>query len=150
MNSKDYLLMVATQFRDNFDRVDLSGAPSALVEFPVGCCSWAAYMIGHYLKYEKNMMPVEIQAERDAVEGDDGTDGHAWIAVGGINIDITSDMFGDSNDRVIVSEKSPWHDTWQIRNVKNDIARIETFDAIDYGTKLTPSEVYMLVKPKDA
>jgi hypothetical protein len=106
-------------------------------------------MIGHYLKYEKNMTPIEIQAERDPVEGDDGSDGHAWILVDDIIVDITSDMFSDSSERVIVSDKSPWHDSWEIRNIKTDIARIETFDAIDYGSKLTPSEVYRLVKPKE-
>ncbi len=60
-------------------------------------------MIGHFLKYELEEDVLEIQAERVS---DDGTDPHAWLVVDGVIVDIASDEFKDSAEKVIVTRDS--------------------------------------------
>jgi len=60
-------------------------------------------MLGHFLQYELEKDVLEITAVRAA---DDGTDSHAWLATGKVTIDITSDQYKDSNEKVIVSYNS--------------------------------------------
>jgi len=135
------LTNIANQFRKKFESTDLSQAPGFLSGFPEGCCSWATWMIGHYLKFELMENVLEIQGERFS---DDGTDNHAWLDVGGIIVGITSDEFNDSEERIIVSNNSDWHTGWTIINTA-EIERIETYNQINYGTKLKPSDVYELL-----
>lgn len=141
MTDLSKLEIIATVFRAGFENNDLTDAPGFLCKFPEGCCSWASYMMGHFMKYELYLNPIEIQAQRD---NDDGTDPHSWLMVGNVIVDITSDEFDDSEERVIVSEYSPWHDSWEIIK-RGDIVRIETYDQINYGTQLKPSDVYELL-----
>jgi hypothetical protein len=135
------LLIIANKFRSAFEETDLSEAPGFLPGFPEGCCSWASYMIGNYLKYELGLNPIEIQAERDAY---DGNDPHSWIVVNDIIIDITSDEFDDSNEKVIVSSNSEWHKGWEVVN-EAEIVKINEYDKIDYGKKLKPTDVYNML-----
>lgn len=135
------LKVIAEEFRKGFEEIDLSDAPGFLPGFPEGCCSWASYMIGHFLKYELGLAPVEIQAERF---GPEGTDPHSWLMVDDIIIDITSDEFEDSTERVIVSSDSTWHSKWEEK--KNaDIIKISEYDKIEYGTKYKPTDVYEML-----
>ncbi len=94
---------IASEFREKFETEDLSQAPGFLPGFPKGCCSWATWMIGHFLKYELEEDVLEIQAERVS---DDGTDPHAWLVVDGVIVDIASDEFKDSAEKVIVTRDS--------------------------------------------
>jgi hypothetical protein len=135
------LKAIAEEFRKSFEELDFEKAPGFLVKFPEGCCSWASYMIGHFLKYERGFNPIEIQAERD---DPNGMDPHSWLAVEDIIIDITSDEFEDSGSKVIVTNYSEWHDTWKIVN-KAEIVEINTYDQIPFGTELKPSEIYELL-----
>jgi hypothetical protein len=141
MTNLAVLKQIAREFRNKFESTDLSGAPGFLASFPDGCCSWPSYMIGHFLKYEMGIDPVEIQAERLTP---DSTVPHSWLMVGDVIIDITSNVFEDSKEKVIVSSKSTWHDSWDIKH-KTEVSRIETFDKIDFGDKLKPSQVYELL-----
>ena len=130
------LLIIATDFRKAFEASDLSRAPGFLPHFPEGCCSWATWMIGHFLKFEMCQSVEEINAERASLSG---TLPHAWLSADGIIIDITSDEFEDSEARVIVSRNSDWHKTWSIVQTI-EIQRIDTYDKI--GIDRRPSDIY--------
>ena len=44
---------------------------------------------------------------------------HAWIEAGGVIIDITADQFPCIGEKVIVSEQSGWHETFE-REVRHE------------------------------
>ena len=133
------LVIIATDFRKAFEDSDLSKAPGFLPHFPEGCCSWATWMIGHFLKFEMCQSVEEINAERALLSG---TIPHAWLSADGIIIDITSDEFEDSEERVIVSRNSDWHKTWSIVEAI-EIQRIDTYDVS--GTGHRASDIYELL-----
>ena len=128
-------------FRNSLIQENLSNAPGNLSYFPDGCCNWASYFIGHYLKYEMSLNPIEIIGCRP---GSDGEDEHSWVVVDDIIIDITSDQFSDSIEPIIIGYTSAWHETWQVIQ-RNPIHRIETKDFVSLGNKLSASAVYRLV-----
>ena len=133
------LLIIATDFRKAFEASDLSKAPGFLPHFPEGCCNWATWMIGHFLKFEMCQSVEEINARRELLSE---TLSHAWLSADGIIIDITSDEFEDSEAKVIVSRNSDWHKTWSIVQTI-EIQRIDRYDSI--GTGLRPSDIYELL-----
>lgn len=141
MKGKNDLVFVASEFRANIEKSNLPQEPGILFEFPAGCCSWATWMIGHFLKYELSYDISERQADRHSA---DGIDSHAWLVARGVIIDITSDQFVDSDERVIVNSRSLWHSTWNIIN-NTDVKRIETYDQLFNGTTLRPSGVYEML-----
>ena len=44
----------------------------------------------------------------------DGFRRHVWIAIDGINIDISADQFPDIHEKVIVTRHSRWHDELEV------------------------------------
>lgn len=141
MLSVETLFTIASDFRSAFEKLDLTGAPGFLPNFPNGCCSWATWMVGHFLEYEMNEPVEEVNAERMS---ESGSETHAWLSANGVTIDITSDEFQDSSEKVIVSSDSAWHRTWKVVE-RAPIERIETYNQIDFRSKLKPSEVYELL-----
>jgi hypothetical protein len=133
------LVIIATDFRNVFEDSDLSKAPGSLPHFPEGCCNWATWMIGHFLKFEMCQSVKEINAERASRSG---TFNHAWLSTDGIIINITSGQFEDSEERVIVSRNSGWHKTWSIVETI-EIQRIYTYDMS--GTGHRASDIYELL-----
>jgi hypothetical protein len=135
------LQIIASAFRRSFETVDLSKSPGALPHFPEGCCHWASYMIGHYLKYEQKCDPSEVIGERSAA---DGVENHSWLNINGLVIDITSDEFDDSDEKVIVSKNSAWHKKWRVV-ATYPIKPISSFDDVRLSGQLAPSEIYELI-----
>lgn len=129
---------LASEFRKGFGVADLSEAPGLLSNFPESCCNWASYVVGHFLKFEMNLNPIEIQASR---MGKRGTEHHAWLQLDETVIDITSDQFEDSKNKVIVSNHSQWHSKW-IVDEKLEIKDISEYDDIGCGASLTASKLY--------
>ncbi len=135
------LQAIATAFRRSFEVVDLSNAPGFLPGFPDGCCHWASYMIGHFLKYEQQMEPFEVIGERSP---SDGLENHSWLSLDDKIIDITSDEFPDSKEAVIVGTMSEWHKGWKVVKI-NPIRQIDHYDALSSFSSMLPSEVYKLI-----
>ena len=129
---------LASAFRRAFESEDLSDAPGFLSGLPKGCCSWATWMIGHFLMFEMQVDAEEVNGERWAPNG---TDPHAWLEVGSTIVDITSDEFEDSDVPVIVSDESEWHRTWTVR-ARHKIKPIETHDAAFAHCSVKPSDIY--------
>lgn len=125
---------IAQLFREAFLFVDLSGAFGNLPYFPKGCCSWATWFLGHYLKFENGLEPVEIQGTRLSR---DGMQNHAWLEVSGLTVDITSDQFEDCASPIYGVVNSLWHQTWK-RVHQVDIFEVERLDRAN----IKPSEIY--------
>lgn len=121
-----------------FERVDLSDAPGFLPGFPTGCCSWATWMIGHYLKTECGQSPLEIQGIRD---GFDGADTHAWLSVNDMIVDITCGQYKDCPHPTIISVYSEWHSQWQVVKTA-EIIPIFRYDSIPFPGQVLASEIY--------
>jgi hypothetical protein len=133
-----FLMRAATAFRRAFESIDLSDAPGFLPKFPCGCCSWATWFLGHFLKYECGLSPRRYHsASRD-------DDNHEWLVVEGIIVDITADQFDDCSDPIIVTRTSAWHEKWT--NGKSaDVKPIESYDVGTRFGEILPSEVYELI-----
>jgi len=129
---------VALAFRSAFEGVELHDAPGSLPIFPQGCCSWATWMLGHYLKLELSLDPQEIEAQRT---DDGGQCAHAWLGVSGLTVDITADQFPDGPARVVVAAISPWHARWNVIRVAN-IRPISFVDSCSMSGYAKPSEIY--------
>ena len=136
-----YFQNVATAFRHSFETVDLSSAPGFLPKFPEGCCNWASWMIGHYLKFEQQLDPFEAIGERSAP---DGLENHSWLTISDVVVDITSDEFFDSSEAVIVSRFSRWHEAWKVVKTM-PIRRIDYYDDPHRGRSMLPSDCYDVV-----
>lgn len=129
---------IATAFRSAFESVQLNDAPGFIPHFPEGCCNWAAWMLGHYLKFELSLDPKEIQGERF---DDEGHCVHAWLSVSGLTVDITADEFQDGPADVVATASSPWHAGWKVIRVE-DILPISSHDSSSYIGYAQPSEIY--------
>ena len=128
-------------FRLAFEQVDLSDAPGFLPHFPEGCCSWATWMVGHYLKYECGLLPAEIQGSRD---GADGTDTHAWLSVNGVVVDITCGQYSDCPHTIVIADTSEWHSRWLFTRTE-EIRPISFHDSFTSGS-VRPSDVYKRIE----
>jgi hypothetical protein len=99
-------------------RLAIEGVPASLLpltmsKFPTGSCGDACLLLGTYLL--DSGLPAF-----DYVCGDRGSHAtntwtsHAWLASGGLIVDITADQFPDAPGKVIVSEASDWHKTFAV------------------------------------
>lgn len=129
---------IATAFRSAFDSVQLYDAPGSIPHFPKGCCSWATWMLGHYLKFELGLDPKEIQGERF---DDNGHCNHAWLGVNSLVVDITADQFPDGPAHVVATASSIWHAGWTVIRIE-DILPISSRDSSSFAGNAKPSEIY--------
>lgn len=136
LNREHDLVGLAQIFRNAFETADLSDAPGSLPHFPSGCCSWATWMLGHYLKFEHGRSPFSIEGER---QGRNHRETHAWLEVDDFTIDLTADQFSDSPSAVISTTSSSWHASWQI-NRRDVIEPIRQRN--EPGRAVNPSDIY--------
>jgi hypothetical protein len=129
---------VGHAFHRAFKEIDLSDAPGFLPHFPEGCCSWSTWMVGHFLKFECGLEPIEIQGTR---LGDSGTDNHAWVSANGVIVDLTCGQYKDCPNSFIISCDSAWHSQWEIAN-KDEIRPINFYDFPGFPNEALPSEIY--------
>lgn len=134
--------VIASNFRNAFDKIDLSDAPGILSKFPNGCCNWTARLLGHFFQYDKNQFVKEIDARRNK---NGCYQSHSWLLIHNTIIDITADQFKDCNEKVIVSENSTWHKEWEVLQ-EHPIIDIKLYDAsITQRNKLKPSTLYKIL-----
>jgi len=138
-----YLRTLAFAFRQSIEKVVRSQAPELLHDFPKGCCSWASYFIGHYLKYELDLEPKRFVGALHAPSGNH----HEWIVLDDTIIDITADQFDDMSEPVVVSAESQWH-SQLTGGCLTDVKPVSEYDSVIWKDGLKPSDVYeMVVKP---
>lgn len=136
---------LATHFRNAFEDVDLSNAPGSLPSFPVGCCLWASIFIGQFLFDEYKLFPQHVCAQ---CHPDLDGDGHEWIEVENIIIDITADEFNEYESqfsKVIVCDvsSSEWHNRWELISKYSSFNGFSKYDenAIIYN-KMKCTDIY--------
>jgi hypothetical protein len=93
-------------FRRAIERTDRKRLPITLQDFPRGSCGEVAPLLGTFLK-NRGMGTFQYICGRRKGHS------HAWIEADGIIIDITADQFPEISERVIVTNYSPWHDSFE-------------------------------------
>ncbi len=94
---------LATHFRKAIERADRNKLPITFEKFPRGSCGDAVILLGAYL-IDAGIAPLKCVSTGN-------TDGsHAWLESDGVVIDITADQFDASLLKVIVVQKSRWHE----------------------------------------
>jgi hypothetical protein len=110
----------ANAFRCAIERLRPIKLPGGLGDFPNGNCLSASLLLGAYL-VDKGIAGFQsVWGERYYVEG--RADRHVWLADGPLIVDITADQFEEGQPRVIVTDRSTWHQTFDIT----------AFDASDF------------------
>jgi len=130
--------------------MDLSEAPGFLKDFPNDCCGWASKFIGQFLVDEYKLSPQHVYAPSHPNYYGDG---HEWIEIDNIIIDITADQFneyGSTFPKEIVCSvnDSKWHNNWE--NISKDSAfeGFEKYDKIFYSNEMKCSDLYSLICKK--
>lgn len=108
--SRTQLLKAVLRFRLAIEATDFDGQGFNLKRFPNDCCNTASALLRLYLYDEGFGFFDKAEGRRP-----DGKE-HVWLIQGEVIVDITADQFGDSQDGVIVTTMSPWHETWQRRS----------------------------------
>ena len=104
------LRIVATRFRMAIEQCDPKQLTEGMEKFPTGSCGDAVLLLGTYLSAQGLGSFVYVAAWRRQRDG--GKQSHAWLESDGIIIDITADQFSDVSEKIIVTRKSLWHQTF--------------------------------------
>src|SRR5271163_4521740 len=105
------LKSAATKFRLAIERCDRRRLSDTFQDFPKGSCGDAALLLRAFLQDQGLGTFQYALGWRD---GNDGRHSHAWLAAGGLVVDITADQFQEIDEKVIVTENSGWHAAIQI------------------------------------
>jgi len=100
------LTKVATRFRFLIEEADWSKLTIEFENFPVNSCGDVSILLAEYLIDSGYGTPIYVVGE--LVEHPRVLS-HAWIELDGVVADITADGFDPNAPRVIVTEKSVWH-----------------------------------------
>jgi hypothetical protein len=100
----------ARRFRDAIERCDRAALPFRLQAFPRRACGDTTDILGEYLTSLGLGSFLYISGTKS---GKDKEITHAWLLQGKLIVDITADQFPEVSDRVIVTERSPWHEGWK-------------------------------------
>lgn len=86
--------------------------PITMVAFPVGSCGDVSLLLVTYLK-DSGIPDFEYVSGDRGSHNDNTWTSHAWLARGSLIVDITADQFEDAPGKIIVSEDSVWHRTFE-------------------------------------
>lgn len=93
--------------------------PDHLKDFPAGCCSDVSDLLATHLSSEGFGDFDLISAQRGSYgDQENPFRTHAWLRQGNLTIDITADQFPDFQQPVLVSNSSPWHERFEIRDLR--------------------------------
>lgn len=97
---------LATRFHDAIVRAEFTGPAAKLNNFPDEGCELTCDLLGIYF-HENGVSPLE-KVVGDRPDGEPSR--HAWIRAGDVTIDITAYQFDGTDDAIIVTEQSPFHE----------------------------------------
>jgi hypothetical protein len=104
----DRLRELAGAFRDAIERADRKRLPIAFENFPRRSCGEVAPLLGTFLKSRGTGTFQYVCGWREGHS-------HAWIEANEVIVDITADQFPEILERVIVTNCSPWHGSFERR-----------------------------------
>lgn len=113
---------IATALRHSIVITPREERPIGLRDFPDGSCGDTALLLGTMLSEAGFGEFCYVSA----VRGDMGNHtyrSHAWIEQNSLIIDITADQFPEIDGPVIVTNESPWHASFEIK--QRHAARID-------------------------
>jgi hypothetical protein len=102
---------IAEAVRAAIEQLDVKYLPITMQSFPYGACGDAALLLGTYYKeigLGSFNYVLGMRGEYEAVHS------HAWLKQGNVLVDITADQFPEVRQKVIVTEHSAWHSTFEI------------------------------------
>ncbi len=95
---------------NSYSIAEESDSFALLKNFPKHCCIDASEFLAKYLHEQLGIPKGDIAF---SVNGEHGTDSHAWLEVCRIIIDITADQFDGQSSPVIVTTDRSWHDRFE-------------------------------------
>lgn len=98
---------LAREFRQAFERCDLSSFPIDFREFPRGSCGRVSLLLSKYLQVHGYSGFEYVWGERDGRS-------HAWLERNGLAVDITADQFGRA--AVTVTRELDWYRSFAERD----------------------------------
>ncbi len=104
---------LAIQVRQAIEEIPRSLRPITLSAFPAGACGDASLLLGTFFKDEGLEGFIYVSAQRGS-KADDTWTSHAWLAYGGLVVDITADQFPDGPGPVVVADPSDWHAQFEV------------------------------------
>ena len=94
-------------------------------QFPRGTCGDVAPLLGTFLSEQGFGTFEYVLGERGEQRADANTyQSHAWIQQGPLIVDITADQFPEIDQKVIVTQTSDWHRTFNTKILHNADYRI--------------------------
>lgn len=97
----------------------------AFVDFPNGCCEYGSLYLARYMLQEGVCAKEDILLPAKNIANDKGQS-HAWLRITNRwHVDITADQFGGGLHKVIISEKSAFHEGFKPM-------KWESFDEADH------------------
>ncbi|MFA0570812.1 hypothetical protein [Vibrio gallaecicus] len=124
----DTLFRISKQFRMKLEGLPTKERPLEIMTFPSGACELSSVLLANLLvKYGYKVLVV--RGKRSVIDEAYSCEvykevGHTWLEVDGKIIDITADQFVDCEEAVIVSERTIFHDSFEIIS--------KTFDMKDW------------------
>ena len=113
---------LATQVRRAIEELPRSLRPFTMSAFPAGACGDASLLLGTFFKDEGIETFVYVSAQR-GVKSDNTWTSHAWLASGGLVVDITADQFPDGPGPVVVADPSHWHSQFEVCDTQSSNLR---------------------------
>ena len=105
---------------------DIGNVGNGFKNFPSGSCEAASVIAGMYLQ-KIGFGEVVLKVGKRPTDQEGSYNNHIWLMVSNKYIfDITADQYDDCDEEIIVSESSPFHNTFQVyddRKVKFDYLR---------------------------
>lgn len=133
----EQLEILAYRFRAAIEATPRNQLSIGLQDFPLGACSDATSLLGHFLKAQGFGSFDHVSGRR--YDGDRERT-HAWLQRGDLIIDITADQFPEVDQSVIVANGSAWHETFE-----TEVLHEADFTIYDPRTKATLGADYRAV-----
>jgi len=102
----------ARRMRSALEALPRDKLPITMSVFPAGSCGDVSLLLGAYLK-DSGIADFEYVSGARGSHNDNTWTTHAWLVRGSLIVDITADQYEDAPGKIIVSEDSPWHRTFE-------------------------------------
>lgn len=108
MNQDKYNQLVeeCTKFRAAIEECKYNIGIDWFKHFPLGCCQDTSLILAKYLHAKGFGISYVVSGWR-------GRKSHAWLELDGVIIDITADQFEEVSEKVIVTKKSKFHNSFE-------------------------------------
>ena len=116
---KERLIQECTKFRNAIEQCKDNMGEWWYRDFPKGCCGDISEMLINYLVREefKDLYCIYGTAYREVIEDGEVKErswSHAWLELDSYIIDITADQFDEINEEVLITDKSIFHEQFEI------------------------------------